>query len=74
MPIYNYKDFIKILRPIPVNWPKDIEGIPFVKKSDIDISYINNGIWLISISNINKSTKKLNEKICHSFKYDKELY
>lgn len=73
MPIYDNKNYIKIMRPIPNNWPKDIEGIPFIKKSKIDISDINNGKWLISISNINSSAKNLSKKIVHCFKFDKEL-
>ena len=73
MPIYGNKDYIKILRPIPSNWPKDIEGIPFVRKSEIDISNVNNGKWLIGIHNINNNSKNLNKKICHCFKYDKDL-
>ena len=73
MPTYNYKDYVKVMRPLPKNWPIDIEGIPFVKKSAINISDINNGKWLISISNINKSSKNLNRKISHCFRYDNEL-
>lgn len=73
MPVYNNKDYIKIMRPIPKNWPKDIEGIPFVKKSEIDISNINNGKWLISISNITGSAKNLEKKIAQCFKFDNEL-
>ena len=73
MPIYSNRDYIKIIRPIPSGWPKDIEGIPFVKRSVIDISDINNGKWLISVSNINKKAKNLSHKIAHCFKFDSEL-
>ncbi len=73
MPTYNNRDYIKIIRPIPNGWPKDIEGIPFVKKSDVDISDINNGKWLISVSNINNKSKNLGRKIAHCFKFDSEL-
>lgn len=73
MPTYSNKDYVKILRPIPRNWPKDIEGIPFIKKSTIDISGINNGKWLISVSNINRNSKNLSRKIAHCFKFDSEL-
>lgn len=73
MPIYCNEDYVKIMRPIPENWPKDIEGIPFIKKSKIDISNINNGKWLISISNVTSTAKNLNRKIVQCFKYDNEL-
>ncbi len=73
MPIYSNNDYVKIIRPIPNDWPKDIEGIPFIKKSEIDISDINNGKWLISVSNINKAAKNLDRKIAHCFKFDSEL-
>ena len=73
MPTYSNRDYVKIIRPIPSGWPKDIEGIPFVKKSTLDISDINNGKWLISVSNINKKTKNLSRKIAHCFKFDSEL-
>lgn len=64
MPIYNFSEYIKIIRPIPDNWPKDIYGIPYVKKTNIDISNINNGKWLISLNNA-ASNKKI--KIAKSF-------
>ncbi len=73
MPIYNSKEYIKIMRPIPSNWPTDIYGIPFVKKSRIDISNLKNGKWLINISNVNNKAKYLENKINHCFKYDGEL-
>lgn len=73
MPIYDNENYIKVMRPIPSNWPLDIFGIPFVKKSNIDISKINNGIWLINLKNANASDKNANKKIIHSFKYDCSL-
>ncbi len=73
MPKYNKKEFTKLIRPIPKNWPKDKYGIPYVKKSNIDISNLNNGKWLISIGNISLKDEKSNNKIIHCFKYDNVL-
>lgn len=52
------------MRPLPKDWPKDIEGIPFVKKSTIDISNMDTGKWLINLSNTysgDKNAKYLKE-------------
>ena len=57
MPIYNNKEYIKLMRPIPDDWPLDIEGIPFVRKSIIDIKNLNNGKWMINISNAQENDK-----------------
>lgn len=73
MPIYNFSEYIKIIRPVPDNWPKDIYGIPYIKKSNIDISNINNGKWLISLNNAPSNAKNKNCKIIHCFMYDKKL-
>ncbi len=73
MPNYKYKEYLRIMRPIPDDWPLDIYGIPFVKKSKIDLSLLNTKIKLVSLSNISIKDKNANEKIVHAFKYDKEL-
>lgn len=73
MPIYDNKTYIKIMRPIPKDWPLDIEGIPFVKKNAIDISNLNNGKWLISITNAYSNDKNKTKKIIHCFKENEEL-
>lgn len=73
MPIYKNEDYIRLMRPIPDNWPLDVEGIPFVKKSDIDISNLDNGKWLISISNTYSNDKNAHRKIVHCFKENSEL-
>ena len=73
MPTYSNRDYVKLMRPIPSGWPKDTEGIPFVRKSALDISDLNNGKWLISVANINKTAKNLGRKIAHCFKFDGEL-
>ena len=70
MPKYNIKEYINLVRPIPQNWPVDKYGIPFVKRSEIDISNLNNGKWLINIENASSNDKNANIKIVHSFKFD----
>lgn len=73
MPIYNNENFVKIMRPIPKDRPRGIEGIPYVKKSKIDISDINNGKWLINLNNIYSGDKNAYRKIVHCFKENNEL-
>lgn len=74
MPTYNFTDYIKIVRSVPSDWPTDIYGIPYIKKSNIDISSINNGQWLISLSNAMSNKKNRKNKIIHCFMYDKKLF
>lgn len=73
MPTYSNKEYIELIRPIPKDWPLDIFGIPFIKKSNINISDLNNGKWLIGINNVNRNDRNMSKKIVHSFKFDKEL-
>ena len=73
MPIYNTEDYVKLMRPLPKDWPKDIEGIPFVKKSTIDISNMDNGKWLINLSNTYSGDKNAYRKIVHCFKENNDL-
>ena len=73
MPIYNNKEYIKLMRPIPNDWPVDVEGIPFVRKSIIDITNLNNGKWMINISNASESDKNAYRKLIHCFKENNEL-
>ncbi|MCR4660690.1 MAG: DUF4417 domain-containing protein [Clostridia bacterium] len=73
MPIYKNKEYIKLMRPIPSNWPLDIEGIPYVRKSIIDIKNLNNGKWMINISNAQENDKYAYRKIIHCFKENNEL-
>lgn len=32
MPKYSNLDYVKLIRPLPINWPFDEYGIPFIKK------------------------------------------
>lgn len=73
MPKYSGLDYIKLMRPIPENWPKDKFGIPFIKKTDINISNLNNGKWLINIESASFKDKNAKNKIIHFFKYDDVL-
>ena len=71
--IYKRKDYINLMRPIPTYWKRDIYGIPFIKRNDFDISYLNNGKFLISPNNISIKDKNKYNKIVHCFKDDKVL-
>ncbi len=73
MPVYKFKDYIKIMRPIPKDWPTDIYGIPYIKKSEIDLTLLNTKIELVSLSNISIKDKNAQYKIVQPFKYDKDL-
>ncbi len=73
MPIYNNNNYVKVMRPIPEGWPLDIDGIPFVKKSDIDITNMENGKWLINLSNTYTNDKNASKKLVHCFKENNEL-
>ncbi len=73
MPVYENEIYIKLIRPVPETWPTDVYGIPFIKKSNIDISDINNGKWLIGLNNANSKDKNKLKKIVHSFKNDDEI-
>ena len=70
---YNRKDYINLIRPIPKYWRTDIYGIPFVKRNDIDITYLNNGKFLISVNNVSFKDNNKTNKIVHCFKDDKVL-
>ncbi len=73
MSLYGVREYVKIMRPIPDSWPKDIYGIPFVKKSRIDISELNNGKWLIGLQNAKSNDRNCENKIVHCFRYDRDL-
>ena len=45
MPKYSKLNYVRLIRPMPENWPTDKYGIPFIKKKEIDISNLNNGKW-----------------------------
>lgn len=70
MQINNKTELIKLMRPISKGWPLDIYGIPYVKKTEIDILRVGNGISLININNTSNKDKNSHNKIIHCFKFD----
>ena len=76
MPVYNNKEYIRIVRPLPSFVKRDKRSIPFIEPVNIDISDINNGIWLINSKNANSKDKNgaptnariLAEKLASFFK------
>lgn len=73
MPIYDNTEYIKIMRPLPQFVDRDVYDIPFIEVDPIDITYMNNGIWIINMKNVSKKDKHPNNKIVHSFCYDNAL-
>ena len=73
MPIYDNSTYIKIVRPLPDYVERDIYDIPFIEPEPINISRMNNGLWLINMKNVSKKDKCPNRKIVHSFCYDDRL-
>lgn len=60
-----------LIKPLPQNWPKNFEGIPFLRKDSLDDINWNN-VKFASTANI-KSTKNKENKILLNFQYDKTL-
>lgn len=73
MPVYDFKNYIKVVRPVPKNWPKGMFGIPFIKKSNVDLSLMNTKIKLVSLSNVSAKDKHAKDKIVQPFKFDCDL-
>ena len=73
MPVYKYKDYIRIMRPLPYYVERDLYGIPVIESQPIDISAMNNGLWLINMKNVSGKDKNASNKIVHSFCYDNTL-
>lgn len=73
MPVYSNKEYIRIMRPLPEYVERDLFGIPVIEPVPIDISAINNGLWLINMKNISTKDKHPDRKIVHSFCYDDKL-
>ena len=73
MPIYSYKDYLKIMRPLPKFVERDNLGIPVIEATSIDISSMNNGMWLINMKNVSYKDKYSHRKIVHSFCFDDTL-
>lgn len=73
MPIYSNKKYIRIVRPLPAFVERDIYSIPVIEPVDIDISNINNGMWLIGSKNAKQSDSHADSKIVLAFNYDDVL-
>lgn len=73
MPTYKNKEYIRIMRPLPKYVERDIYSIPVIEAIPIDISEMNNGLWLINMKNLSPKDKLSDRKIVHSFCYDDTL-
>lgn len=73
MPTYQNKTYLKIMRPLPDYVERDIWDIPVIQPQRLDISAMNNGLWLINMKNISSKDRCPSRKIVHCFCYDKEL-
>ena len=73
MPTYDNKHYLRLMRPLPDYVERDSYGIPVIVPQQIDISAMNNGLWLINMKNISVKDKNANRKIVHSFCYDDAL-
>jgi len=73
MPVYSNKTYLDLMRPLPRFVNRDTYDIPFIEPVPIDISSINNGLWLINMKNVSPKDKRPEKKIVHSFCYDDVL-
>lgn len=73
MPVYKNRDYINLLYPLPEFIDRDIHNIPFIEPTSLDISQINNGLWLTNMKNISPKDKIPEKKIIHSFSCDNTL-
>ena len=73
MPIYPHEEYLKITKRLPDYTEYDQNGIPFVEADDLDISGLNNSLWLINISNVNEKAKNVDRKIVHCHRFDDKL-
>ncbi|MCF0135439.1 MAG: DUF4417 domain-containing protein [Lachnospiraceae bacterium] len=74
MPVYSNLEYVKIVRPLPKFVQRDICGIPVIEPNPLDISAINNGLWLINMKNASVKDRCPERKIVHSFCYDDVLW
>ena len=73
MPVYDNNHYLRIVRPLPEYVERDQFGIPVIKPQQIDISAMNNGLWLINMKNMSVNDKRASRKIVHAFCYDDVL-
>lgn len=70
MPTYSNKTYLDLIRPLPDFVNRDIYDVPVIESEPIDISSLNNGLWLINMKNVSAKDKRPERKIVHSFCYD----
>ena len=51
------------MRPLPNYIKRDIYGIPYIEKQNIDIRGLNNTKWLINLKNVRTSDRNADRKI-----------
>lgn len=73
MPTYDYGTYTKLVRPLPAFVERDVYDIPVIQPQSIDISAMNNGLWLINMKNLSPKDNCPSSKIVHSFCYDNVL-
>lgn len=73
MPVYDNKTYTKLMRPLPNFIERDIYNIPVMEPCKINISQMNNGLWLINMKNLSSKDKHPESKIVHSFCHDDTL-
>ena len=70
MPVYSNKEFVNIVHPEPDNWDRDMLGIPFIEKEELNISNVGSKLFLINPNNVSAKDADKERKIIHSFVND----
>ncbi len=73
MPVYPHEEYLAVLKILPDFVEYDANGIPFIEPDEVDISQINNGLWLINYKNVSSQKKNASRKIVHFFCYDGKI-
>ena len=73
MLVYDNLNYVRIVRPLPNFVEHDAYGIPVMEAQSVDISKINNGIWLTNLSNATSGARNRENKIVHCFAKDEVL-
>jgi hypothetical protein len=74
MPKYTKEEYLRFAHPLP-RWVKhDSYGIPYIENTEIDLSNLGNGSFLINFKNTGLHDQNAEKKIVHLFLYDKELF
>lgn len=66
----DYEKFL-LVRPLPNDWPRELSGMPIIKKQDFDVNEIDK-VKFDSFSNL-KSIKQKDKSILLFFQYDKSM-